>query len=101
MLRSLRLGPELLDIDARINTVVKSLREAKFLEGTRFETRAMEQGMDPYSILLGFLLGVAATIIMGLLTLEIWVPKAIARMTGKTITETTKAVREALGVKPT
>ena len=93
-LRAMRISPNI--IDDRIATIVSNLRMADFLKGTQLEARAITMGLDPYSILLGFLVGVAATLVLGTVTLEIWLPRTIARITGKTIAETTKAVTVAL-----
>ena len=94
MLRINRIGPEM--VDERIYMVVHRLRESKFLEGTVFEKRAQAMAMDPYSILLGIIIGIAVAVVAGMLTIEIWLPKAIARLTGRTVQEATKAVKEAL-----
>ena len=93
-LRLVRLSPEVLD--KRVARVVQGLRDREFLRGTVFERRALETGVDPYSLLLGILLGMAITLILGLVTIELWLPRAIARVTGKTLAETVKVVREAL-----
>lgn len=93
-LRTARLGPEV--VDERITKVVQGLRQREFLKGTVFESRAVTMGLEPYSVLVGLLIGVAATIIVGMLTIELWLPKALARLTGKTITEVTRTVQEVL-----
>jgi hypothetical protein len=96
MLAGLRpMRPEV--VDGRIAEVVEHLRRVEFLRGTRFEARAMELNVDPYSLLLGIVIGIAITAVLGLATIEIWLPRAIARLTGKTIEETMRAVSEALG----
>lgn len=93
-LRAARLSPEI--IDERIAQVVQGLKKKEFLKGTIFEERAMAMGVDPYSLLLGVLIGVALTLVLGLATIEIWLPRAISRLTGKAIAETKIAVTEAL-----
>jgi hypothetical protein len=93
-LRAMRISPNI--IDDRIAAVVSNLRAVEFLKGTQLEARAVTMGVDPYSILLGFLVGVAATLVLGTLTLEIWLPRTIARITGKTIAEAAKAITVAL-----
>lgn len=93
-LRALRISPNI--IDEKIAAVVSNLRTVEFLKGTQFEARAVTMGVDAYSVLLGFLLGIAATLVLGALTLEIWLPRTIARLTGRTIAEATKAVTAAL-----
>ena len=70
-LRALRISPNI--IDEKIAAVVRSLKTVEFLKGTQFEARAVAMGVDPYSVLLGFLVGVAATLVLGALTLEILV----------------------------
>lgn len=93
-LRAMRISPNI--IDDRIAAAVANLKTTEFLKGTQLEARAVAMGADPYSILLGFLVGVAATLVLGTLTLEIWLPRTIARITGKTIAEATKAITVAL-----
>jgi hypothetical protein len=94
MLRAERLSPEI--IDERIAKIVKRLKEKEFLKGTVFEARAMQMNVDPYSLLLGVLLGMALTIVLGMATIEIWLPRALSRITGKAISEARRAVTEAL-----
>lgn len=94
-IRLARLTPNV--VDERIAKVVAGLREREFLKGTVFEKRALEMAVDPYSLLLGILIGIAITMIIGFATMEIWLPKAISRITRKKIEETTKAIREILG----
>jgi hypothetical protein len=93
-LLDLRLGPDLLD--KRVARVVQGLREREFLKGTVFERGALEAGIDPYSLLLGILLGIAVTLVLGLVTVEIWMPRAISRLTGRALAESRKAVMEIL-----
>ena len=93
-LRIMRLAPEILD--ERIAKVVQGLRERKFLKGTVLEQRAQNLQVDPYSLLLGILIGMAVTVVLGALTFELWLPMAISRLTKKTLAETTKTVREIL-----
>jgi len=93
-LRAMRISPNI--IDDRIAAIVSNLRTAEFLKGTQFEARAVTMGADPYSVLLGFLVGVAATLVLGTLTLEIWLPRTISRITGKTIAEATNAIKLAM-----
>lgn len=93
-LRASRLGPEI--IDERVARIVQGLKQREFLKGTIFEKRAVESGVDPYSLLLGILVGFAAAVILGALTIEMWLPSMIARITRKSITEATRAVREVL-----
>jgi hypothetical protein len=93
-LRALRITPGILD--EKIANLVKNMKAAEFLKGTQFEARYVAMGVDPYTILIGFILGVAATLLLGALTLEIWLPRTIARITGKTIAEATKAVTAAI-----
>jgi len=90
----LRVAPEI--VDERIAKVVQGLREREFLKGTILEQRAQAMNVDPYSLLLGILIGIAITIVLGALTVEFWLPMAISRVTKKTLAETTKAVREIL-----
>ena len=92
--RMVRLAPEILD--RRLAKIVQGLREREFLRGTVFEKRALEADVDPYSVLLGVLIGVGVTLVLGLVTIELWLPKAIARVTGKTIRETTKVVMDIM-----
>lgn len=93
-LRLMRVTPEVLD--KRVAKIVQGLREREFLKGTVFEKRALEAEIDPYSLLLGILLGIAITLALGLITIELWLPRAIARVTGKSLAETVKVVREIL-----
>ena len=93
-LRMVRLAPEILD--ERLGKIVQGLREREFLSGTVFERRALSADVDPYSLLLGILIGIAVTLVLGLVTIEIWLPKAIARVTGKTLRETRTVVMEIL-----
>jgi len=93
-LRLMRLAPEI--VDERIAKVVQGLREREFLKGTVLEERAEKLQVDPYSLLLGILIGIAITMVLGVLTIEIWLPRAISRVTKKTLAETTKAVGEIL-----
>jgi len=90
----MRVTPEVLD--KRVAKIVQGLREREFLKGTVFEKRALEAEIDPYSLLLGILLGIAITLALGLITIELWLPRAIARVTGKSLAETVKVVREIL-----
>jgi len=92
--RTRRLTPELLD--DRVGKLVNGLKEREFLKGTVFEQRAVAQGLDPYSLLVGVALGAAATLLVGIFTIELWLPRAIARVTGKTLTEVTRTVQEIL-----
>jgi hypothetical protein len=94
MLRAERLSPEI--IDERVARVVQRLKDQEFLKGTVFEARAMQMNVDPYSLLLGVLLGMALTIVLGMATIEIWLPRALSRITGKAISETKRAVMEAV-----
>jgi len=94
LLRMSRLHPEM--VDTRVAQVVNHLKEVKFLEGTLFEKRALEQGIEPYSLLIGILVGWATAVIIGLFTIELWLPRAISRITGKALTEVTTAVREVM-----
>jgi len=93
-LRLMRLAPEI--VDERMAQVVKGLREREFLRGTVFEERALAADVDPYSLLLGILIGIGVTLVLGLATIEIWMPRVIARVTGKALRETTTAVMEIL-----
>jgi len=93
-LRAMRISPNI--IDDRIAAAVANLKTVEFLKGTQFEARAVAMSVDPYSVLLGFLVGVAATLVLGTLTLEIWLPRTIARITGKTIAEAAKAITAAI-----
>lgn len=93
-LRVARLSPEV--IDERIAKVVQGLRQREFLKGTILEQRALAMGVDPYSLLLGLLIGIAITLVLGIATIEFWLPKAISRLTGKAIAETEKTIREIL-----
>ena len=93
-LRMARVTPEILD--NRIANVVQGLREREFLRDTIFERRALSADVDPYSLLLGILIGIGITVILGLVTVEIWLPRAIARITGKALRETTTVVTEIL-----
>ena len=88
------LAGEAENLVKQITPVVEKLREKKFLEGTRFAEKALEQGLEPYSFLLGVLVGIGLTLVFGLLTVEYWLPKAIAKVTGKSIEEVMKALRE-------
>jgi len=94
MLRFSRVGSEALR--NRVVQLVKGLREREFLKGTPFEERCLKYELDPYSVLAGFLLGVATTMVVGFLTFDVWAPRVIARITGKTIEEAARAVREVL-----
>jgi len=87
--------PEIL-FESRIMKVVQRLKEIEFLKDTRFEKMAVASGLDPYSVLLGILIGMAATVVIGFLTMELWLPRAISRVTQKTVRETQKIVREVL-----
>jgi len=93
-LRMARLTPEVLD--EKLAGVVKGLRDREFLKDTIFEKRALAASVDPYSLLLGILIGMALTVVLGLVTVEIWLPKAISRVTRKSLSETTRIVKEIL-----
>ena len=93
-LRMARVTPEILD--KRLANVVQGLREREFLRDTVFERRALSANIDPYSLLLGIVIGIGITVIFGLVTVEIWLPRAISRITGKALRETTTIVTEIL-----
>ena len=93
-LRMVRVAPEILD--ERLAKIVGGLREREFLRGTVFEKRSLAADVDPYSVLLGILIGIGVTLVLGLVTIELWLPKAIARVTGKTLRETKTVVMEIL-----
>lgn len=79
-----------------LSRVVKELRRVEFLKRTVLEKKALEAGMDPYTLLLGILIGVAACLILSLFTVELWLPRAIARITGWTLEETRMTVMKIL-----
>jgi len=96
MFRTQRLNPQIADELGWAGKLAEGLKQREFLKGTVFEQNALQQGLDPYSLLIGVLIGIAATVIVGLFSIEIWLPRAIARVTGKTIEETARTVREIL-----
>jgi hypothetical protein len=93
-LRAMRISPNI--IDDRIAAVVGNLKTTEFLKGTQFEARAVTMGADPYSLLIGIIIGVAGTLVLGIVTLELWLPAYLSKLTGRTIAEATKAVTTAL-----
>jgi len=93
-LRAMRISPNI--IDDKVATVVSNLKTVGFLKGTRLEARAITLGIDPYSALIGLIIGVAGTLVFGIVTLELWLPAYLSRLTGRTIAEATKAVTTAL-----
>jgi len=94
-LRLMRVAPTI--IDEKIVRIVQGLKERRFLEGTVFEKMALEAKLDPYSLLSGIIIGIAITLVLGFFTVKFWLPRVIARITGKTIAETARVVREILG----
>jgi len=86
--------------DPRLRRVIEGLRRDNFLEGTVLEARSRAMGMDPYSILLGILIGAAATMIVGAVTVELWLPRVISRLTRKTLEETSREVGKWLAGSP-
>ena len=92
--RALRVNPGILD--EKIATLVKNLKAVEFLKGTHFEARFVAMGVDPYSILIGMIIGSAAVLLLGAVTLELWLPAYLSRLTGRTIAEATKAITVAI-----
>lgn len=90
--------------DPRIPRIVEGLKRDNFLRGTVVEARSRAQGVDPYDFLFGFIVGSivgsAVTMIVGAVTIEFWLPRAIARFAGKTLQETTREVSRILAVPP-
>jgi len=97
-LRLSRVAP-LLE-DKRLKQVIEGLRRDDFLKGTVLEARSKAMGLDPYSVLLGILVGVASTMILGAVTVELWLPRMIARLTRKSLEEASREVGKWISTTP-
>lgn len=100
-LAELRLGrvAPLLE-NPRLKQVIEGLRRDDFLRGTVIEARSRAMGLDPYSVLLGILIGAAAAVIVGAISMEVWLPRMIARLTRKSLEETSREVGKWLATTP-
>jgi len=87
-------------VNPRLKQLAEGLKERGFLKGTVFEARSRAMGVEPYSFLIGAAVGSVATVIVGAVSIEFWLPRAIARLAGKTLQETTREVSRILAVPP-
>jgi hypothetical protein len=79
-----------------LKKLIEGLKADGWLEGTVFEARCKALALDPYSVLLGIIIGMAIAVVGGFLTIEIWLPRMLARLTARSLDEAIKEVAKLL-----